>query len=62
MEQNLECMREEDQMLIVRGERDSFSNLFVAKVIPSRHVEGRDATTRAVSWVQFEGRVDEHWW
>jgi len=34
MEQNLECMREEDQVLIVRGKRDSFGNLFVAKVIP----------------------------
>ena len=34
MEQNLKCMREEDQVLIVRGERDSFSNLFMAKVIP----------------------------
>lgn len=34
MEQNLECMREEDQLLIVRGKRDGFSHLFVAKVIP----------------------------
>jgi len=34
MEQDLECMREEDQMLVVRGERDGFSDLFVAKVIP----------------------------
>jgi len=34
MEQDLKCMREEDQMLVVRGERDSFSDLSVAKVIP----------------------------
>ena len=34
MEQDLECMREEDQLLIVRGEYDSLSDLFVAKVIP----------------------------
>lgn len=34
MEQDLECMREEDQVLVVRGERDGFSNLFVANVIP----------------------------
>ena len=34
MEQDLECMREEDQMLVVRGERNGFSDLFVAKMIP----------------------------
>lgn len=34
MEQDLKCMREEDQMLVVRGERDGFSDFFVAKVIP----------------------------
>jgi hypothetical protein len=34
MEQDLECMRKEDQVLIVRGKRDGFCDLLVANVIP----------------------------